>query len=161
MFYTRLNQIILPVFIFLALSLNVFYCDESASNDASGKNSNSKMWIFQLPNTSKPLNYILRISSYPSYKEPYFKGYLKIFTLILKETDEIILHSKNLDVRSVYMGCYAKFKLDSINEIVRIQACRKLQANQTVELTISYYGFFNESSVGFYRSAYRIKNTVT
>lgn len=137
-----------------AITALILICESSNSAARAAAGFDSKMSIFRLPKTTKPLNYSLRIIPYYGTSS-LFNGTVKISTKIIKESTEILLHSKDLIIDSVYMGCAASFKLDPVNEILRIEACKKLEANRTLELEISYHGFTN-GTVGLYKSSYQI-----
>lgn len=132
-------------------------CESNTSIDRSAAASaslQSKMSIFRLPKTSKPVYYSLQIIPYYGTSS-LFNGTVRITARIITETTEILLHAaKELIIKSVNMGCTASFKLDPDNEILRIQACRKLIANYTLELEISYSGLTN-GTTGLYQGSYR------
>ncbi|MGC8670102.1 MAG: M1 family metallopeptidase [Candidatus Micrarchaeia archaeon] len=97
------------------------------------------------------------ISIKPDMKKSVFEGFERINVMIEKDTDTIILNSKELVIEKVEItnkgATYnAHFKEDKKNERIVLKIDKKIRGSATISVT--FKGINNDKMYGFYRSRY-------
>ncbi len=116
-----------------------------------------RMTIHRLPNTTRPLKYELHMVPYleGDFK---FAGYVVILVQIENATEEIMFHSKGLQITNIIGSLPWRYRLDEDNELLIISAQRRLPVNAKYEIRIEFKGYMDDEMAGLYRSYYRIGN---
>lgn len=127
-------------------------------------NSTNSTRVTRLPDTVIPRTYDLTIT--PDLKTFKFNGSVIIKVTVLKSTNEILLHSKHLEIDSVTFKSSngskldTSYILDSKNDLLRISMKSGILANKTSwGIYIDYSGKLNDDMSGFYRSSYTVGST--
>ena len=113
-----------------------------------------------LPNNIKPLVY--KITLTPDLESHTFDGKINIALNILEATNCIILHAKDLKIKSVFLDIAGKqiipseIILDKENEKLALIFSEDLKPVETY-LNILYSGILNDQMSGFYRSTYIVE----
>lgn len=119
------------------------------------RNTNNKKSV-RLPNHISPISYKLTIK--PDLESFTFSGNEIIKIKIQKNTNEITLHSKDIDIEQASIICkkYKQFTTKIIyntkNETATLYFKNKINGN--AEIHISFLGIINDNLRGFYRSKY-------
>ncbi|KAM7362149.1 glutamyl aminopeptidase-like [Cochliomyia hominivorax] len=109
---------------------------------------------YRLPSALKPIYYNLYL--HPDIDTGNFSGEETISIEVLEETDEIILHSNKLKIRSVFVSGYEveEYHLDELREFLVIKMKTTLKANTKINLGIIFEGQMLNKIVGLYSSTY-------
>ncbi|MGH0171176.1 UNVERIFIED_CONTAM: hypothetical protein FKN15_060600 [Acipenser sinensis] len=124
---------------------------------------------YRLPDSIIPEHYYITI--HPDFQNRTFMGRVKILLSVLKDTDHVVLNSKNLQVREALLlpspehHNQKKLSLrlqESVqNEQVAFTSSTTLQAGRKYELFVSYTAALSSSFSGFYKAFYRTRNGTT
>ncbi len=106
-----------------------------------------------------PINYNLLFE--PDLKTFKFKGKEEIKINLLKPTNKIILHSKELEINKISLKSHHRtlipqINLDKKNELLIIKFNETLNPDHAI-LSIEFEGILNDQLNGFYRSKYEYK----
>lgn len=117
----------------------------------------------RLPKTSKPISYDLTLTTNVHNGEREFSGLVKIVIEIVEATDFITLHNRGLTIESVKLKNAAEAELDiSFSEdkpkefLIIESLTRPLDVGSRFTVEISYKGFLQGGTNGFYRSSYLV-----
>lgn len=122
----------------------------------------------RLPENISPLSYDIFL--HPNISQRIFSGNVKIKLKILKETDKIILHIKNMKLMSDNDKIQVKSVKSNINlkvvkvlEFVKynqlyIQVDQNMKINEEYEMVIKFEAELVKKLSGFYLSSYTSKN---
>ncbi len=112
----------------------------------------------KLSNSILPTNYDLFLE--PSLENLTFKGKVKIKLNIKEQTEKIILHSLDLDIKEAIIESSPEIKvkvsLDSEKETLTLTLSKKISKIQT--LTIDFSGKINDKLKGLYYARYKQNN---
>lgn len=127
---------------------------------------------YRLNTDIEPIDYTIEVTPYFDGKKAFtFDGTVDI-QLITKEknVDEIVLHAKNLTIKSKALtkrpGFYAPFpfnienlaikdeEYDNVTSKYTIQLTKPLVPNEVYKLSFEYVGNLQSDMQGFYRSSY-------
>ncbi|MBN3275017.1 ERAP1 aminopeptidase, partial [Polyodon spathula] len=144
------------------------YINSSASHSATS--GEVFPWSsYRLPDSIIPEHYYITI--HPDFQNRTFTGRVKILLAVLKDTNHVVLHSKNLQMREALLlplpehHNQKKLSLrlqESVqNEQVAFTSGTTLQAGRKYELFISYTAALSNSFSGFYKAFYRTRNGTT
>ncbi|KAK4881205.1 hypothetical protein RN001_004524 [Aquatica leii] len=124
---------------------------------------------YRLPTAIKPEYYDLEIITYISEDSYSFSGRVMIKVKCLEETNQIILHSKNLTIHKskvIVQDTLEKksFKptnidFDEEKDFLIITVGNNLLTSQSYNLFIAYDGILDDNLDGYYKSSYYNSNT--
>lgn len=125
-----------------------------------------QMTTFLLPNDTIPLSYTLKMM--PNLAGDFsFEGQVIIEVYVKRVSKTIYLHSKNLVIKSAQItksgsnrNLFPSVALDPDNEMLILESRVDLEQNATYKVDIAFKGTLNDNMLGFYRSSYRVGNTV-
>ena len=122
---------------------------------------------YRLPTNLKPYSYELEIKPYIGNFEMYqnksftFTGIVKIYFSCIEQTNEIVLHSKGLNITSVRLSINrnnvettGEFAINTENDFLTIYTRSMLQINTNYSIMIEFNGLILDKLYGFYRSSY-------
>lgn len=108
----------------------------------------------RLPTHVVPVNY--KLDLIPNFSEFKFQGAVDITLQVKEETNNVLMHSLELDIKSVAIADTAvPFELDAENELLNVKFAEPL-APGTHVLSIAFVGIHNDKMAGFYRSKYEV-----
>lgn len=116
---------------------------------------------YRLPEHTKPIAYDISLITWINNADFRFSGLVKIEIEIVNETNEIILHHRQLDILSVNLYNQQNeinivYDYDNVTEFLRVTALvEPLQSPFIYTLEISYTGVLRTDNKGFYRSSYQ------
>lgn len=132
----------------------------------------SRQRSLRLPNSTYPLHYYWHVTTLVHKGDLDFKGNVTIDIEIKENTDEIVLHAKNL--RNFTINCYdletgtlltdLTYSLDDHTNFLIIHAREYYQVFEVMKiyrLEILYEGSMNEKHAGLYWLAYENQNNET
>lgn len=114
---------------------------------------------FQLPNTTKPTEYVVIITTNVPEEAPIFSGVVMITIQVLENTNEIFLHSRKQTIDDVVLY-FSRSEMENVflerenDEVIKITSEQELQAGSVYELQVGFQGDLLLSSDGFFRSSY-------
>lgn len=110
----------------------------------------------RLPRSSKPVNYKLYLE--PDLEKFTFAGSAQIDINIVERTNLIVLNSKNLSIRTIFLDSQKVngYELIEQDEILVIKLGFFLEPGNSHILIIAYDGILNNHMEGFYRSQYTV-----
>ncbi|XP_058855102.1 endoplasmic reticulum aminopeptidase 1-like isoform X1 [Acipenser ruthenus] len=124
---------------------------------------------YRLPDSIIPEHYYITI--HPDFQNRTFTGRVKILLAVLKDTDHVVLNSKNLQVREALLlplpehhnqkQLSLRLQESVQNEQVAFTSSSTLQAGRKYELFVSYTAALSSSFSGFYKTFYRTRNGTT
>lgn len=145
---------------YLLLSCTVLI---AANIDAANKVPN-----YRLPETIKPLNYVVEILKLQDidHATNEFKGRVSVEVQVLSPTSDIVLNvAESVLMRSVNVFDAARNVRLEIKEMIHDKkrelytiTLHKLMKDQKVNIVIEYVGILHDDMYGFYRSSYRVKD---
>lgn len=116
---------------------------------------------FRLPNNTKPLSYDITISTKIDEDNFGFAGKVKIDLHVLETSSKIILHARQLTIKSINLTMTSGFSIelnsftyDVTTEFLTIPTKIQLLKNANYSLIIDYVGELRADQFGFYRSSY-------
>ena len=124
---------------------------------------------YRLPTYLKPYLYELEIQPYVgnnvTYKEKAFTftGTVIIHFTCIEETDKIVLHSKELDIKNYSLASnnpeisLENFDIDPETDFFTLYANDTFQKNSNYSVKIQFSGVILDKLYGFYRSSYTNK----
>ena len=112
----------------------------------------------RLPSYVLPERYTLALK--PDLQSCTFSGTETIHLSLLKETKEITLHSKDLDIENVHIHkgkqqIFASVSYDTKNETATFHFDKHI-AKGKVKLSFTFHGIISDTLRGFYKSTYSI-----
>lgn len=154
--------------LFTVLSISCFItlinCGPTLTKSAKVKNFKETNDLkLRLPKTSKPIAYEVNLKTAVHNGSRAFEGNVVIKLVIVEATDTLIVHSKSLKINDLVL-------LDSSDkeialtytelptrQFINIEIIRRvLNPNEQYTLKVSYTGFLNTDTSGFYRSSYQL-----
>lgn len=120
----------------------------------------------RLPKTSYPTSYDLSLTFSVAGKRTY-EGTVAINIVMKENLSNITLHNRGLDVSSIKLLDNARIELDqtfiidSQKDFIHIVvSSRELIAGEKLSLTIIFSGQLQTGLSGFYRTSYRLNNSL-
>lgn len=115
---------------------------------------------YRLPSTTRPLNYNITIWNVDFYKNFTFSGNVSILIEVFEPTTQVMLHSKKLNIKKVYLEeeKILTFSYCSRHERLTVDVGEELKKWSRHTLHVEYDGVFNDDMMGFYRSWYDMGN---
>lgn len=112
----------------------------------------------RLPSHVLPERYTLALK--PDLQSCTFSGTETIHLSLLKETKEITLHSKDLDIENVHVHkgkqqIFASVSYDTKNETATFHFDKHIEKGK-VKLSFTFHGIISDTLRGFYKSTYSI-----
>ena len=144
--------------------ITLINCGPTLTKSAKVKNVKETSDLkLRLPKTSKPISYEINLKTGVHNGSRAFEGNVVINLEIVEATDTLIVHSKRLNIIDLVL-------LDSSNkevaltytelpikQFINIEIIRRiLNPNEKYTLKVSYTGFLNTETSGFYRSSYQL-----
>ncbi|ALC47157.1 SP1029, partial [Drosophila busckii] len=126
---------------------------------------------YRLPSSLRPQKYNLRILTHlDDEKALRFEGTVKIRMEVLKNTNNITLHSKNLTIDEAQIklsdtknakqaNCITKTESNPHHDYYVMHTCQELKAGAIYELTMPFEAELNRQLEGYYRSSYKDPTT--
>lgn len=117
----------------------------------------------------KPFDYEIKIKPYIGPFEIYgnksftFDGQVNISFTCLNQTDQIVIHSKDLTIletklfvknATTEISLNKNLKYDEVREFLTIEMKSQCEMNVNYTLHVKYIGLISDSLAGFYRSSY-------
>lgn len=120
--------------------------------------------LFRLPNDVKPISYGLKMVPNLSGDFTFF-GEVDIELKIENPTSTIILHNNQLDISLVEVFQKARkivssYVISPADQIMTIQIKEELLPDSNARVYVKFNGFLNDNMLGFYRSRYKVGNTI-
>lgn len=117
---------------------------------------------YRLPNTTKPIQYLIWISLAIHQGEFGFNGRETILIEAMETTSEIVLHFKDLAIQSAFLFDEARNLIqanvpqlkDHARELIIFTPDEPLVKGQRYQLFLTFSGLLREDSKGFYRTSY-------
>lgn len=116
---------------------------------------------FRLPNNTKPLSYDITIITKIDEDDFIFSGKVKINLHVLETSSKIILHARQLTIKSINLTMTSGFSIelssftyDATTEFLTIPTQIQLLKDASYTLIIDYIGELRADQFGFYRSSY-------
>ena len=154
-----INLFILTIFIAVEGHIH-FPIVEDAANNVPNKTETKIQ--YRLPGTAIPIDYIIQLTpdlDETSKKNFTFEGIVEIKIKVEKESANVTLHSKDLDISSATLiSPEAEYKTNVTLEperdfLIITKQVGKIAAGEHT-LKIIYSGILNNNMRGFYRSSY-------
>ena len=125
-----------------------------------------------MPTNLKPFDYQIKIKPYIGTFEAYgnksftFDGQVNITFTCLNQTDQIVIHSKDLTILETKLfsnltteiSINSNLKYDEVREFLTIEMKSQCEKDENYTLHIKYIGLISDSLAGFYRSSYTNSN---
>ena len=125
---------------------------------------------FRLPRDFLPLKYELEVKTYvgvnenlwPAEKNYQFEGTIKMHLICDKPSDQIVFHSKNLNLSSIEISSDEDKNVEIIRttepdvetDFVYVNLKKKCNVKNTYQLTVNFSGLLVNELYGYYRSSY-------
>lgn len=144
--------------------ITLINCGPTLKKSAEVKNvKETKDLSLRLPKTSKPITYEVNLKTGVHNGSRAFEGSVVITLVIVEATDTVIIHSKRLTIKDLVLldSSDKEVALTYIEvptrDFINIEIIRRiLNPNEQYTLKISYTGFLNGETSGFYRSSYQL-----
>lgn len=121
----------------------------------------------KLPNSSIPISYSLTLS-FSVLGTRSIDGNVIIDLEITEDTETIVLHSRNLNIRSVKLTAVSggevldtTFGLQPENDFLIVNVTRTLLKSEKLSIEIVYTSVLQLSPKGIYRTSYKFNNLTT
>lgn len=122
--------------------------------------------VYRLPRTIQPISYILQICPFLEGDFP-FKGEVSIKVFSKEYTNIVKLHSYKLKIVEAHVRTGTEewspieHSLDTKNQLLILNLKSYFfQSNNLYDLRISFEGQLNNDMLGFYRSSYKVGDSV-
>jgi hypothetical protein len=123
----------------------------------------------RLPKTSFPIHYDITLWTAKDFVmsgELNFDGNVKIQLEISKDTNEIVLHNKNIDIKGKEAKMWrddVEFEIETIEttglyDFMTIRTKNQMKVGEKFTLELPYSADLQLGMSGFYRSSYRVGN---
>lgn len=148
--------------------ITLINCGPTLTRSAKVKNVKELSDLkLRLPKTSKPISYEINLKTAVHTGSFAFDGNVVIKLAIVEATDSLTIHSKRLKINELVLldssdkEVPLTFTVVPTKDFINIEIIRRiLNKNEEYTLKISYAGFLNRETSGFYRSSYQL-NGVT
>jgi hypothetical protein len=114
---------------------------------------------YRLPKTVRPISYDVYLK--PEFKTFTFEGAVNIRVEVLKDTNEIILHSNKQTISLVTVSDSdsvivntTEANIDSVKHFLIINSTSEFLASTQYDIDITFQATLSEDMSGFYRSSY-------
>ncbi|XP_049868546.1 glutamyl aminopeptidase-like isoform X2 [Pectinophora gossypiella] len=145
-------------------------CDHQAtdSNIKSLKGdeaSHAKSINYRLPRNVVPKNYKLMLQ--PDFHNKTFKGTVIITIDVIQTTNQIVLHSENLEIHSIFLSTPANKNIPAIYDFsgddrnfLYVDSQQMIEKRHPCTLRIQFKGRLDKNIVGFYKSTLKNGRTM-